>query len=333
MSFPRETLRALPGYLRRLDKPRAWLERHGRSVALFIILVLCVNGIVLFALGDHSAFLDNWRTHAQALGLGVLCAFTTIVLDGLCWALLMRQFGVNMFHRWGACIFLSAYAATLLPLKLGRLIRPDAVGRLKLGGRLPAVQVEGVMLMFEAFGAAALFTSMIAFQLNPWFALFTGLAVTTTLFATAHALSEFLVGTRLALPARFWFTPYTWLLFLLIQIGWLLDGLILFMLLREAPGDLPYNQVLAITLGSLVAGSGSGLPGGVGVVEGLIGVSLALLEIPGAFLAFAITGYRIIALWLWVPMGWVCLILIQRKEKRLAFEQELLARIPVDGIG
>ena len=56
----------------------------------------------------------------------------------------------------------------------------------------------------------------------------------------------------------------------------------------------------------------SGSPGGVGVVDGVLGASLHWMEVPAEHMALVVLGFRLASFWLWIPIGWIALVLTRR---------------------
>jgi len=68
--------------------------------------------------------------------------------------------------------------------------------------------------------------------------------------------------------------------------------------------------------GSAVLGVSTGLPGGLGATEGIIGASLRLRSVPMEHLAIAIAAFRLITFWMWIPIGWAALAVVNRRIAR-----------------
>lgn len=68
--------------------------------------------------------------------------------------------------------------------------------------------------------------------------------------------------------------------------------------------------------GSAVLGVSTGLPGGIGATEGIIGASLRLRAVPIEHLAIAIAAFRLITYWMWIPIGWAALAVVNRRIAR-----------------
>ena len=103
----------------------------------------------------------------------------------------------------------------------------------------------------------------------------------------------------------------------LIQMsGWLVHGFALYVLIAQLPGEITLWDPLFYAATSSVLGVGSGLPGGVGATEGLLGAALGMMKIPAEHLAFAVGGFRLATFWIWIPIGWLALGYVQRVAQR-----------------
>lgn len=302
--------------LDRIGQLRARVDRYGRPLALLLLLLLTAYGIALFFLGEYSDIASGWRRHLLSLGLALLLSALNIALDWGIWVTLCRRFGVMVGDRWGLLVFLSSFAANLVPMRAGRLLRPDGIGRLSRGRRVLGVQVEGICLFFEGAGALTIIAFVVAWHWQPWLAPFVGLGVAATLFTLASRIARLATGTPLEVPPSFWWSWQAWGLFAVSASGWLIDGLIFYLLMRGFPGALTWLQSVGVSSGAVVAGSGSGIPGGVGVVEVLLGFSLSLNAMPQAALAFSVAAYRLVNFWFWIPIGWIALTVLNRKLAR-----------------
>ena len=68
--------------------------------------------------------------------------------------------------------------------------------------------------------------------------------------------------------------------------------------------------------GSAVIGLASGLPGGLGLTEGLLGASLGFSGVPEAHHALGVATFRLITFWLLLPIGWFALMWAGRQVKK-----------------
>ena len=97
-------------------------------------------------------------------------------------------------------------------------------------------------------------------------------------------------------------------------IYWLGDIFILFCSLLAFgylihPGTLIFSYCLATLIGLL-----SFIPGGLGVMEGTLGLSLISFGVPADIAVFGIIIYRLISFWLLMPVGFVSFLTLQREN-------------------
>ncbi|NQX90439.1 MAG: flippase-like domain-containing protein, partial [Halioglobus sp.] len=98
--------------------------------------------------------------------------------------------------------------------------------------------------------------------------------------------------------------------------GWVAHGAALYLLINTLPGDPTLWGSLFFSASSSVLGAGSGLPGGIGATEGLLGASLSIMKVPVEHMALAIGAFRLLTFWMWIPIGWLALVAIRRRSKR-----------------
>jgi len=288
------------------------LREHARLIALLVLLAVTAYGAWQFATGDWEGVLAYWRGKGPSLAAGFGFACAAAVFNAICWMWLCSQFRIRTWDARGVAIFLSAHAAQLLPVKLGNLVRPEAVGRLGRGTVGDCLKVEAVAIFLDAAAAMVLVVGAAACMVHPLLAPVAALTAVIILIFAADRLTRLLSGTRVALPQGFWWRWQT-LTFLLLEIvGWVLNALALYVVVKDLPGRIGLNEALFISPFSAGLGSGTGLPGGIGAIEGIIGVSLKTLQVPTSHLALAVGAYRLVTFWIWLPIGWIALVLANR---------------------
>jgi uncharacterized membrane protein YbhN (UPF0104 family) len=67
-----------------------------------------------------------------------------------------------------------------------------------------------------------------------------------------------------------------------------------------------------------VVGVSTGLPGGIGATEGMLGAALSWIKIPADQLALTVGGFRIAVFWIWIPIGWAALAVLRRRVRAAA---------------
>jgi uncharacterized membrane protein YbhN (UPF0104 family) len=104
----------------------------------------------------------------------------------------------------------------------------------------------------------------------------------------------------------------TFLIILVCMSGWIAHGVALHVVVAGLPGEMTLWDSLFFGPGSAVLGVATGLPGGIGATEGFLGASLRIRSIPLEHLAIAVAAFRLITFWMWIPIGWVAIVILRR---------------------
>ena len=292
---------------------RNWVERHGRTIAYSMLLVLTVIGLHQFASGDPGAALAYWRSHAGILPAVCVLVLLDVILGGAVWAFTYRWVGIRSGGMGGVAVYLTGYAGLLLPAQLGRLVRPDAMTRLGRASLSRCMVAEGLCLCVDAVAAIALLAGLVVALVNPLLGVLLGVGVAAAMLLLGERLARLAARhTSLVIPTHFLRSRAAAVLVLMQTGGWIAHGLAFHLLVTDLTAEAtPAISVLFTTSAALV-GTGTGLPGGVGATEGLLGASLAFLHFPPAQLALTILGFRLLTFWIWVPAGWLALLAVGR---------------------
>jgi uncharacterized membrane protein YbhN (UPF0104 family) len=118
-------------------------------------------------------------------------------------------------------------------------------------------------------------------------------------------------------PHRFWWSKSSFAIVGIEAAGWAMHGIAFFILVADLPGDLTVWDALFYAPGSAVLGVVTGLPGGVGATEGLLGTALRFHQVPAEHLALVVGAFRIITFWLRLPIGWLALAWVKRRSPKI----------------
>jgi len=242
----------------------------------------------------------------------LLLAATDVGLEGVGWAWVNHRFGIRAFDLGGACAYLTTRAGMLLPAQLGRLLRPDAMFRLGRAPLADCLKAEAVAFVLDATSVVALLAGLICFRLLPLATPLAVIAVVVTALFLGNRAAAILADTRLELPRGFWWRWETVAVVLIEGTGWAAHGVALYVVIRGLPGSFGLWDAVVSAPASAVLGVASGLPGGIGATEGVLGTALTLAHTPTEHLAIAVGAFRAITFWLWIPIGWLALVLIRR---------------------
>jgi uncharacterized protein (TIRG00374 family) len=297
--------------------------------ALFYVAFAWYSGAHKVA-GALEAF--AWPTALGALGL----AAHNYLLRYLKWELYLRQLELRVPAAQSLAIFLSGFALTVTPGKIGEVLKAYLLRELQgvpMARTAPIVVAERLtdlialaVLALTGIGALGAGTRVI------WVALgLVGVAVACVsseklalgvialaarlplLGRLAPKLREFYAATAALLRA----TPLV-LATLLSIVAWLCECVAFWLVLRGFAGTAaPLSLCTFIYATMTVAGALSFLPGGLGVQEiGMVQLLVARAGGVTAAIAAAATFItRLCTLWFAVIVGVVALLLLQRRAR------------------
>ena len=285
---------------------------RSRAAAFALLGVVTAYGVYQFAGGEWRVALESWRGRVHVFPLVLALAALDVGLEMFAAMWVYERFGIRAFDGRGALASLAIRAGLLLPAQLNRLIRPDGFVRLGRGEMTRCLEAEGATFVLDTLSVLALIAGLAAWRLNPMAGPAAFLAVALTGLAVGRFASGWLEGTRFALPAEFWWRPSTLGIVAVEASCWLVHGAAFWVLVRGLPGGVGAVEAILGSALASVLGAVSGAPGGVGVVDGVLGASLHWMEVPGEHMALAVLGFRLASFWLWIPIGWIALVLTRR---------------------
>jgi len=292
-----------------------WMK-HARAGSLILLIGVTAYGIYTFFTGDPMAAASFWRDKVSIIPLVVLLAFLDPALEATGWMWVYERLGIKAFDSAGVNAYLAGRAGLLLPAQLGRLIRPDAMLRLKRGGLRHCLKAEAVAFVLDTTSVFALLAALLAYRFHPLAAPAAALAVIAVSLFLGDQLADMLTGTKLELPREFWWRWKTLAILVVEMAGWVAHGAAFYLVIKGLPGNANLWDALFYAPASSVLGVATGLPGGIGATEGFLGASLRLMKIPSEHLVVAVGGFRLITFWIWLPIGWVALAVLKRRVAR-----------------
>lgn len=294
------------------DSGNRWTLDRSRIAAFVLLGVVTAYGVYQFAGGEWRVALESWRGRISVLPVVLALATLDVGLEAFAAMWVYERFGIRAFDIRGALASLAIRAGLLLPAQLNRLIRPDGFVRLGRGEMTRCLEAEGATFVLDTLSVLSLIAALVAWRWSPIAGPIAFLAVAAAGLAAGRFASGWLEGTRFALPAEFWWRPST-LGIVAVEAGcWLAHGAAFWVLVRGLPGAVGAVEAILGSAVASVLGAVSGAPGGVGVVDGLLGASLHWMEVPGEHMALAVLGFRLASFWLWIPIGWIALVLTRR---------------------
>lgn len=288
------------------------LYTYSRYLAFLLLGAISVYAVYGLATGDWNEVKHFWASRSSIIPILILISVIDVLLEGLAWAWVYHRFGIRTFDRVGALSFLAGRAGLPMPAQLGRLIRPDAMVKQGRATVLQAVKAEAVVFGLDATSVVALLGGLMVYQVFPRltpFAMLGGIAIAMFL---GNIVTKLLTKTSLHLPLRFWWTWSTFLIILIMMVGWIAHGLALYVVVDGLPGEMTLWDSLFFGPGTAVLGVATGLPGGIGATEGLLGTAMKVRSVPTEYLAIAIAAFRLITFWMWIPIGWIAMAVLRK---------------------
>ncbi len=124
-----------PGASNAPSAPPAIARWYRRTEIIGLVILIAVTAWGIHkASGDWSAVVDYWKSKLPFLPFVLGLAIMDVACGAVGWAWVYERFGIRAADGRGARVFLAGYAGLFLPAQLGRLIRPDAMVRLRRGG-------------------------------------------------------------------------------------------------------------------------------------------------------------------------------------------------------
>ena len=304
-----------PGDAERLSHSK-W-HRRARWLGYVILAVVTVYGIRKFSQGDWETVAAYWANELPWVPLIIAFFVLDLVLEGVAWIWVYERFGVRALDRLGVGVYLSGNAGLLMPAQLGRLIRPDTMVRVGRARMSTCLKAEGAVFVLDSLSVLALLAGLVAWKIHPALGLTAGLMTVVVVLYLGHHVADRLVGTKLHVPHRFWWSKSSFAIVAIEMAGWVMHGIAFYVLVADLPGVVTVWDALFYAPGSAVLGVVTGLPGGVGVTEGLLGTALRFNEVPVEHLALVVGAFRIITFWLRLPIGWLALARVKRTASKI----------------
>jgi uncharacterized protein (TIRG00374 family) len=270
--------------------------------------------------------------------LAVLMGFSLVsyLLRYCRWHWLLRRAGYEIPRRRGLLAYLSGFAFTATPGKVGELLRIRYFEPLGV----PRQRVISAFIYERAFDlVAVLLIATVAatqFDMFAFMASFVALMVTAVVMLARHPRTIGLVASYLSLlgcsrASRFaqtlkeglqginaWTTPTDIGVSMVLGLtAWSITSLSFVWLLDLLGADVPLLTAVAVYPLAMLTGAATMLPGGVVSTEVAIVTMLAAYNIPVGTSALAAVGIRLSTLWFAIVCGLIAVLLL---ESRYCFE-------------
>lgn len=292
------------------------LFTHSRYLAFLLLGAMTIYAVYRLATGDWTDVSRFWISHGAIIPTLVLISVIDVILEGLAWAWVYHRFEIKTFDRIGFLAFLAGRAGLPLPAQLGRLIRPDAMVKHGRTTVVNALKAEAVVFGLDAISVVSLLGGLMVYQVFPRLTPFAVLGAILIPMFLGNVVTRMLTKTKLHLPLRFWWTWSTFFIIGLMMVGWVAHGLALYVVVQDLPGEMTLWDSLFFGPGTAVLGVATGLPGGIGATEGLLGATLKVRSVPVEHLAIAVAAFRLITFWMWIPIGWIAIAILRKMSPK-----------------
>lgn len=288
---------------------------------------------VLFVMDMRKNIFSELLTLSSILPAAMTISFLSYVVRYFRWHWLLKRAGHALPAGQGFLAYLSGFALTATPGKIGELLRIRYFSRLGVRHQLVIsafiyerafdliVVLLIALLAAVQLGAFPLISSFVLlviaavflFSRNPsWLVYITAKLRSyhfRKLSKLVKALKDGLQGIHL------WFSlPDICVSFALGLMAWLLASYAFVWLLNNLGLDIPALSALAIYPISMLIGAASMLPGGVGSTEAAIVVLLTALDTPLTIATVAAIGIRISSLWFSIICGLLAMSILEYKN-------------------
>jgi glycosyltransferase 2 family protein len=314
--------------------------------SLLIAVGTAIGFVAIFGIATFIIGFDAVLTQFRRLSFGAIATFFVIWVAAVStriwrWYMLSRRMGMNVPLGRIAAYYIAGFALTTTPGRVGEAFRLWLLARLH---RVPYIKSMPVLIADRVSDLYCLLSlcliglvSFFDFGAQKFGALvIPALIVAVVLVALAsrpRRLIRFVNWGYVALGKRgkrlfagirrtlrllhtlFEFHTF-WATFAVALIGWALEVLMLFLILRELGAELPFLMATFIVGASLLAGALPFLPGGLGGVELAM---VALLVATGVSADQALTAtvvFRAMTYWAAVICGVLTLPLVLNLVRR-----------------
>jgi uncharacterized protein (TIRG00374 family) len=307
----------------------------GKAVVGFLLLTCFYLGLLLWVdVNNHVLTQINSLVHAIPFLLGISLA--SYLLRYLRWHWILARSGYQVNWLYGFIAYLSGFAFTATPGKVGELIRIRYFSLLGVPANisLGAFIYERALDLIVVLLLASLVISRpdLLILALCFVVIFIGLLVSIALNPKILTnLSEFLRGyswiklAKLILlvrnglsSCRSWCNPLDLIVSIVCgTFAWALTSYAFMWLLNDLGLSIKPLEAFTIYPLAMLAGAASMLPGGVGSTELAIVLLLGVYGVSASIATIAAIGIRFTTIWFAVLTGFICVGILELWKPRL----------------
>ena len=335
------------GSLRRtrtMSEPTLATLRASRPLLVRRLLWMTVFGVAVFAAlslyGDVSSLAANFRTYRwSTFAVAVAAASGNYVLRYLRWEFYLRRIGQRLPATDSILIFLSGFALSVTPGKIGELFKSallHELNRAPLSRTAPIVIAERItdvtaLVVLASVGSLALNLGpavissggmLVAFILLVCLVPRVGFAVIGALkrLPLVHRMTDTLEASYRSLLSLTGGLSLLWMT-LLATLAWFLEVLSLQVIIEGLDAELDLVAATFTYALATIAGALAMMPGGLGVTEA--GMTALLLSFEGTGITPSIATAatiltRLATLWWAVLVGFAALAIFRATAPRIS---------------
>ncbi len=307
------------------------IQQHIKSIILTIIIAISLYlGSVIYLGWNDSVQLVKQITLSGWLGL-ISCSLTSYALRYLRWNYYITKLEYSIPHRQHILYYLSAFALTITPAKVGETIRSLYLYNhgVSYSKSIAAFFTERLLDLMVVTSLS----SMLLFQHSDYnffiilLSLFILLIIILIKSNYLPKISHFfcdkfhskkiksLLDSLISLSSH----AKTLLQIKSLSIGavlgviaWTIQGTAFYILLNQLGFTIPIHIAISIYSIAIIAGAVSFIPGGIGSTEIVMGVFLYSFGAPKEIVVIAPIIIRMTSLWFAVAIGLISTVLITK---------------------
>ncbi len=303
---------------------KIYLSIFLQVLGMLILLSLTLYGILTFHNESWEKFLEILYNKKGVFLLVLGFRILDWVVDYIVWRFVLSFYGVSVSFINSVLIYLTQGAGILLPAQLGRVLRGYVLSK-KLNVSLDlSLIVEGYMLFLVFNGAFFIFLIFLGMYANMRLVIWTmAFLILTVVWTFVKYGEEFLVRWFPGVPkVKNGYISYM-LLCIVCGLGWAINGLIFYCLVQSSEIGLFYAETQLMLLGGIFLSAISGIPGGIGILETTLGVSLHWLNVKMPEIIVVVGAFRLVTVGLWIPIGWIALVLLGYRRIYQSLREEV----------
>lgn len=308
-----------------------FIQKHIKSIITAIIVAIALYLVSAIILGwDESIALVNKITATGWLSL-IACSFTSYLIRYGRWSYFIKKLGYVIPHKQHFLYYLSGFALTVTPAKIGETIRSLYLFKhgVSYTKSISAFFIERLLDLT----VVTIISSLLLFQHNEYQFFIIVLLITILVlilllksnyfqsilkfcknYSNSKIITKFEHNIKLLLEhsKTLLYSPALSIGLISGFIAWSIQGTAFYLLLTQLEFNITIFSAISIYSIALISGALSFVPGGIGSTEIVMGVFLYYFGAPKEIVVIAPIIIRITSLWFAVLIGLISTIIISK---------------------